>query len=1027
LSLFVSCLVTRMLTYSHTFPGGFMSLHIVKYLCLIFFVVSVSHASLPDVIFEVGVPDGAASEFKLGQGQGWKKYSEQVTAPVVFDVGSSKAGDVWPYIHPGVDDLWSGGKKHTFTIKFNLSEQPAEPLYFVIDQLNSWKNPQVQVDVNGRKAGVQPAPPGSGSAGGNADKELREECMVFDIPADNFKKGANSISITLTSGSWVIYDCVRLCTMRPQKIVPPGMDEYLQALKDDKYGNFDEIIFAARGVNTSDGHWYANFGYYCTGPEEKAYGMGGYLCAWNFKTGKMRQLFGEEGVSLRDPCVSYDARKVVFSYRPRDDAHYHLYEINIDGSGFHQLTSGEYDDIEPCYLPGGGIIFCSGRARRWVNCWLTQVATIYRCDSDPTEDELKAGGRNIRMLSSNIEHDNTPWPLPDGRIIYMRWEYVDRSQVNYHHLWTMNPDGTLHNVFFGNNHPGGLFIDAKPIPGSSDVIMIDSPGHGAREHQGYVARVNVKQGPDEKQNLQHISKTKDYRDPWAFGNDLFMAAKDREIVLMDNSGNELSIFKLPDEIKDCMLHEPRPVIVRRQEPLLADKTDSIKATGTLFLEDIYEGRQMREVKRGTIKKLMVMESLPKPINFTGGMDPLSYVGTFTLPRVLGTVPVEKDGSAFFEVPALRPVFFVALDEEGRAVKRMQSFTQVMPGEYQGCVGCHEERTMAPMSYAGGRGIARAMNRVPSKIDDSDRSFDVPDFPKHVQPVLDRCCVKCHNPDDRKGGVDLSADRGPMFSMGYYSLVAWGQVTDGRNYAKSNYPPYALGTGSSVLMKKLDGSHHDVNVPETDRRIIMLWLDASAPYPGTYAALGCGSIGGYQRNQQNINNDKDWPESKSAIAVYENRCAECHNKDFKQLPKYMSDENGLSFWMPKMDDLRIRYNRHVLFNLTHPYKSLYLRAPLAKSAGGLSLCRREGKDAGIFASKDDPDYVALLTMIQAGKRKLDETKRFDMPGFKPRPEYVREMKRYGLLPSQFDLDKNAIDVYAMDRLYWDSFIYKPLSQ
>jgi len=257
---------------------------------------------------------------------------------------------------------------------------------------------------------------------------------------------------------------------------------------------------------------------------------------------------------------------------------------------------------------------------------------------------------------------------------------------------------------------------------------------------------------------------------------------------------------------------------------------------------------MAGVERGTVKKLMVLESLPKPINFTGGMDPLSYVGTFTLPRVLGTVPVDSDGSAFFSAPALRAVFFIALDARGRAIKRMQSFTQLMPGEHQGCTGCHEERTSAPRRSYGGTASVTALGRKPSEIDASDRAFDVPDFPRHVQPVLDRHCVRCHNPDDRKGGVDLCGDHGPMFSMGYYSLVAWGQIADGRNYAKSNYAPYALGSGGSPLMRKLDGPHHGVAPSPGEQAAVALWLDASAPYPGTYAALACGMIGGYQQNR-----------------------------------------------------------------------------------------------------------------------------------------------------------------------------------
>ena len=264
----------------------------------------------------------------------------------------------------------------------------------------------------------------------------------------------------------------------------------------------------------------------------------------------------------------------------------------------------------------------------------------------------------------------------------------------------------------------------------------------------------------------------------------------------------------------------------------------------------------------------------------------------------------------------------------------------------------------------------------------------------------------------------------MFSMGYYHLAAWGQIADGRNYAKSNYPPYVMGSGGSSLMKKLDVSHHDVKVSAEDIAAVALWLDSSAPYPGTYAALGCGSIGGYQQNQQVINNDKSWPATKAAQPVHQKRCAGCHNKKFKKLPQYLSDENGLSFWMPKMDDPRIRYNRHVLFNLTTPGKSLYLRAPLAKSAGGMGLCRKDKNSEDVFKSQDDPDYKTLLAMIEGGRRKLNEVKRFDMDGFKPMPEYIREMKRYGLLDKDFDVEKDKFDIYAIDRVYWDSFIYKP---
>ncbi|MBC7337401.1 MAG: PD40 domain-containing protein, partial [Clostridia bacterium] len=170
---------------------------------------------------------------------------------------------------------------------------------------------------------------------------------------------------------------------------------------------------------------------------------------------------------IRDPQVHYDGRKILFSYRKGGTHPFHLYEINVDGTGLRQLTDGSDDDIEPTYCPDGSIIFCSSRCRRFVNCWYTRVAVLYRCDAD---------GKNIRPLSSNNDHDNTPWMLPDGRVLYMRWEYVDRSQVHFHHLWTMNPDGTFQTVFFGNMYGGVAMLDAKPIPNTNKVVVSWSPG-----------------------------------------------------------------------------------------------------------------------------------------------------------------------------------------------------------------------------------------------------------------------------------------------------------------------------------------------------------------------------------------------------------------------------------------------------------------------------------------------------------------------------------------------------------------------
>src|ERR1017187_5353075 len=447
----------------------------------------------------------------------------------------------------------------------------------------------------------------------------------------------------------------------------------LEQFRAGPMAGVDDIIFAARRINESDGHWYANQGYYAHDPQRKAWREGTKLYRWNVATGKLSTLLDDPRGGVRDPQVHYDASKILFSYRKGGTEQYHLYEINPDGSGLRQLTDGAYDDIEPTYLPDGDIVFVSTRCKRWVNCWLTQVAILYRCD---------AHGQNIRPISSNNEQDNTPWPMPDGRILCTRWEYVDRSQVHYHHLWAANPAGTDQMTWYGNLHPGIVMIDAKPIPGSDKVVASFSPGHGQHEHAGEITIVDPNAGPDAEAFARPVSRGNLFRDPWAFSENCFMAALGPSLVVMDDTGVQQEIFKLPaaDRKAALQLHEPRPLLPHPRERIIPDRCDPKATTGRLVLGDIYDGRNMAGVKRGEIKKLLVLETLPMPIHYTGGMEPISYGGTFTLERIVGTVPAEEDGWASLERPALRSFFFVALNEHDLSVKRMQSFLTVQPGE-----------------------------------------------------------------------------------------------------------------------------------------------------------------------------------------------------------------------------------------------------------------------------------------------------------------------------------------------------------
>ena len=248
---------------------------------------------------------------------------------------------------------------------------------------------------------------------------------------------------------------------------------------------------------------------------------------------------------------------------------------------------------------------------------------------------------------------------------------------------------------------------------------------------------------------------------------------------------------------------------------------------------------------------------------------------------------------------------------------------------------------------------------------------------------------------------------------------------------------------------LDGSHYGVQATPHQKKMLRLWIESAAAYPGTYAALGSGMIGNYAENNQ-VNTGADWPATKAAAAVIQERCVGCHDKPARLLPRNLADERGVSFWQPSLDDPRLLTSRHIVFNLSRPEKSLMLLAPLAKDAGGWGLCRKVGStgdppvpvgdlaeresvtpnaggkaslhgnslavplgespsgtgrlpvlpaaNLGVFRATSDPGYQAILAMIVAGKEFLDrDSTRFDMPGFVPRTDWVREMKRYDVLP------------------------------
>ncbi len=786
----------------------------------------------------------------------------------------------------------------------------------------------------------------------------------------------------------------------------------------------EEIVFVVRDL-CSAYQWYATFGEYADETKFIHAPDGSQLCKLNLRTGQVTVLLDDPRGGFRDPRVHYDGGKILFAYRRGGTHHYHLCEINVDGSGFRQLTSGDCDDLDPAYLPDGGIVFASSRCNRFVACNRVPAAIIYRMDAD---------GGNIRCLSANTISEDRPAVLPDGRIVYTRWDYTDRDPEKFRDLWVMNPDGTGQMVLFGGvGRPYPAFFakcDPLPVPGADGkIVSVFSPAFGRRENAGNVMLVDVKAGPGKWSAARQISPElpdlgwsigsgqgrKGFRDPYPVSADCFLVAQDKSLLVLDDTGKIEEFYRAAK-----MVHDPRIIRPRLREPVLPSRADLRKTTGQLVLANVYAGRNMAGVKPGTIKKLLVLEDLPKPGSKHG--LPGYHGGYITLRRVLGTVPVEADGSASFEVPALRAVYFVALDDNGVAVKRMQNFTTVMAGEIQGCVGCHEPRTENP-DHRIDTGSLAAMQRPPSPIAPFAGVPDVFDYPRDIQPIWDRHCVACHNSEKPEGRVVLTGDNSEWFTQSYGALLASDQVSQCSSWGEDgDHPPYGFGTGASPLIQKVDGSHYDVNLTQQEYDRVRLWIETGAGFTGTYAVFN------HPENAVATPLVVSRTELGSPVGpIVERRCLTCHGSvaNLGQRSTQQRDDQ----WSNGKPPTLLNYPLYCwnLYNLSFPEKSMILRASLPQEAGGYAWCRdNDGQPAAAFHNTKDPDYQAILQAIRAAKVRQEQYGRPDLPGFRPGDYYIRWMKRFGVLPEGFDLAEDRIDPYETDRAYWRSLWHHPPS-
>jgi len=592
---------------------------------------------------------------------------------------------------------------------------------------------------------------------------------------------------------------------------------------------------------------------------------GGALKVIDFaKGGEVRTLVEAPTGLARDPDVHFSGRKIIFSLRREIGEDYHLWEVNADGSGLKQLTSAPgVTDISPLYLPDGGVVFSSTREPKYCMCNRHIMCNLFRMDGD---------GANIIQIGKSTLMEEHGALMPDGRVLYDRWEYVDRNFGDAQGLWTVNPDGTQHSVYWGNNTPSpGAVIDAKPIPGTDQAVCVFGSCHD--RPWGALAVLDRRFGLDDKAATlrtwpasaidlfgqggfdQYVQVYPKYEDPYPLSDPLTGAGSGKYFLCsrMTGQGEQMGMYLVDVFGNEVLLHteatgcfDARPLAARKTPPAIPVHRNFDAGAGYFYVADVYQGTHMAGVQRGEVKYLRVVESPEKRSwtypnwNGQGSESAAMNWHDFNNKRVLGTVPVAEDGSACFAVPPDTFVYFQLLDKDGMMVQSMRSGTMVQPGEWQGCLGCHDNRRTAPPV----RRSPGAVRQTPSKLAGWQGPARLFSYITEVQPVFDRSCVSCHDYGKPAGErLNLAGDRDLVFNASYNELWRKGIIHVVGAGPAETQPAKSWGSHASKLVQVLQAGHHGVKLSGEDFDRIITWVDLNAPYYPSYASAYPDGLGG----------------------------------------------------------------------------------------------------------------------------------------------------------------------------------------
>lgn len=574
----------------------------------------------------------------------------------------------------------------------------------------------------------------------------------------------------------------------------------------------------------------------------------------------------ENGRPILEPELNWDGERIMFSSISEDNKRWAIFEINADGSGLKTLSPTDQPDVDffdSCYTPEGQVIACSNAGKQGLPCinGSDPMANIYSIDPET---------KKVRQLTFEQDSDWHPTPLKNGRIMYLRWEYSDIMHYYSRILFHMNPDGTNQAELYGSgSFFPTAFKHAREFPDSSKIVGIGSGHHGrgdtgrlliidptiARKYPFRFHPEGLEWGPENTQYDCHpdvfpVEKTGFVAEIPGYGRDVVGNVLDMQstglkynfvfpyplcenyiLVNCEIAGKPgtygLYLVDTFDNMTPIAVIEgqgyffPTPLVERDLPPVLPNRVEEGNKEATVFITDVYNGFGTKDVPRGTIKGLKVFAYHFAYLH-TGGHESVGVQSSWDIKRLLGYVPVEEDGSAFFKIPANTPVALLPVDENGAAVQLFRSWFVGMPGENVSCNGCHESQLDATQSV-----LKQASRREPNAIEPylgpaRSITFELDIYHR----VVKKFCIGCH--DGTKENRPSFATAEEAYANIHPFVRRPGPETD-----MDVLNPYEYHASTSELIQLLEKGHHNCKLDDEANRLLVNWIDFNAPWRGKW--------------------------------------------------------------------------------------------------------------------------------------------------------------------------------------------------